>query len=81
MNSLRDYVAKLRVTARIVRLINTGNMGDHRERISGAVSGMRIDCGPGYRIYYVRQGDVLILLLAGGTKDSQQNDIEEAVRL
>jgi len=79
--SLRDAGAKTRVAARIARLRLTGNFGDHRERISGAVSELRIDYGPGYRVYYVQNGNTLILLIVGGVKDGQQSDIQKAVAL
>ncbi len=61
--------------------MNTGNFGDQRERISGAISEIRVDYGPGYRVYYVRLGNVWVILVGGGTKDKQQNDIETAVSL
>ncbi|MDQ2687359.1 MAG: type II toxin-antitoxin system RelE/ParE family toxin, partial [Armatimonadota bacterium] len=72
---------KARVLSRLDRIEQTGNLGDHRERIMGAVSEIRIDYGPGYRLYYVLQGDVLIVLLGGGTKETQQGDIGAAVAL
>lgn len=53
--------------------------GDHRERIEGAVSELRIDYGPGYRVYYVQIGDIVVVLLGGGVKDRQQNDIDAAL--
>ena len=49
--------------------------------MSGAISEMRVDYGSGYRVYYVQTGDTIILLVFGGTKDTQQGDIEEAARL
>ena len=58
-----------------------GNFGSHRERISGAVSELKLDYGPGYRVYFVRQGDTLVILLGGGTKASQEGDIMSAVAL
>ena len=78
---LRDVAARARIAARIARILQGGNFGDHRERIEGAVSELRLDYGPGYRIYYVRQGDTIAILLGGGVKDGQQRDIAEAVAL
>lgn len=77
---LRDRAAQARIVTRLLRVLQ-GNFGDHRERIAGAVSEMKIDYGPGYRVYYVRQGDLLVVLLGGGTKERQERDIEEAVAL
>lgn len=71
LNDLRDRAARARILARLVRVEQSGNLGDHRERITGPVSEMRIDYGPGYRIYYALSGDRLIILLGGGTKDGQ----------
>ena len=78
---LRDVGAQTRVTTRIDRIRETGNLGDHRERISGAVSELRIDYGSGYRVYFVRYGDTMTLLSVGGTKDGQQGDILRAAAL
>lgn len=78
---LRDTAARTRIAARITRVLQAGNFGNHRERISGAISEMKVDYGPGYRIYYVRLGNLIIVLIGGGTKDSQQSDIETAVAL
>ncbi|MDB5564407.1 MAG: hypothetical protein JWP84_973 [Tardiphaga sp.] len=77
--SLRDDRAKARVATRIDRL-GLGNPGDVKP-VGGGVSEMRIDYGPGYRIYYARHEDTIILLLCGGTKKTQQADIKEAKRL
>jgi putative addiction module killer protein len=74
-NSLRDVMAKARIAVRLTRIAGEGNFGDHRERISGAVSELRLDYGPGYRVYYVLHGSLLVILLGGGTKDGQQSDI------
>ena len=64
---------------RIDRLIH-GNPGDHRNLTNG-VSELRVDVGPGYRVYFSRKGDRLLLLLAGGDKSSQTKDIAKAIRL
>lgn len=76
---LRDARAKVRIDERIERL-KTGNPGDVRP-VGAGVSEMRIDHGPGYRLYYVRRGKSLIVLLCGGDKASQAKDIERAIDL
>ena len=76
--SLRDANAKARINARL-RRVSQGNLGDHRTVREG-VCELRLDSGPGYRIYYLRNGPVIVVLLAGGDKDSQYKDIEVAVR-
>ena len=79
----RDWYARLfdlrgraRIRARIDRLAH-GHFGDARP-VGEGVSELRIDFGPGYRIYYVRQGRVVVILLCAGDKDSQQRDIKRA---
>ena len=79
LDDLRDLRARARVQARIERLIS-GNPGDARPVGSG-VSELRINYGPGYRVYYQQKGSTLIILLAGGDKSSQARDIEEALML
>ena len=76
---LRDERARARINARLIRLA-TGNAGDIKG-LGGGVSELRIDYGPGYRIYLTRKGDVFVLLLCGGDKSSQQDDIAQAKRL
>lgn len=76
---LRDERARARILARIRRL-SLGNPGDVRS-VGGGVSELRIDHGPGYRVYYCTRGDALIVLLAGGDKRSQARDIGTAIRL
>ena len=76
---LRDESAKARIRARVRRL-SLGNPGDVRS-IGSGVSELRIDYGPGYRIYFVERGQEAILLLAGGTKKTQRADIAQAIRL
>ncbi|MEN3164240.1 type II toxin-antitoxin system RelE/ParE family toxin [Tistrella mobilis] len=79
MMSLRDSRAKQRIAVRIQRL-RSGNPGDVKS-VGGGVSELRIDEGPGYRVYFTQRGTVLIVLLCGGTKSRQNADIEQAKRL
>ena len=76
LRTLRDQRAKARIVARI-RRASFGNVGDVRS-VGAGVSEMRIDYGPGYRVYFVRRGDMLIILLCGGDKSTQDRDIEKA---
>lgn len=77
LDSLRDTRAKARITTRVERAA-LGNFGDHGS-VGDAVFELRIDYGPGYRVYYVISGKQILLLLGGGTKDRQQNDIDNAI--
>ena len=79
LGSLADRRAKARILDRIKRASN-GNFGDVKPAGSG-VSEMRIDYGPGYRIYFFRRGKELVILLCGGDKKTQKADIAEAKRL
>jgi putative addiction module killer protein len=76
---LRDLRARARIQARIDRL-SLGNPGDVRPVGSG-VSELRIDYGPGYRVYLVQRGENLSVLLVGGKKDTQARDIAQAITL
>jgi putative addiction module killer protein len=76
---LRDGRARTRIQARIDRL-EVGNPGDVRP-VGGGVSEMRIDYGPGYRVYFVARGSALVILLAGGDKRTQERDIATAREL
>ncbi|MBD5627545.1 MAG: type II toxin-antitoxin system RelE/ParE family toxin [Desulfovibrio sp.] len=77
--SLRDRKAKIKIVRRIERA-EQGNFGDHKQA-EGPVWEMRIDYGPGYRLYYTRQGKMIYLLLCGGDKASQQADIRLALEI
>lgn len=79
LKALRDPVGKARIIARI-RSAEAGNFGDC-EPVGEGVSEMRIHCGPGYRVYYSRLGDVVYLLLCGGDKATQRRDIKQAKAL
>lgn len=76
---LRDRVGQARINVRIRRL-SLGNPGDVKP-IGEGVSELRIDHGPGYRVYFVQRGQVLIVLLAGGDKRTQERDIKLALEL
>ncbi|MGH6971119.1 MAG: type II toxin-antitoxin system RelE/ParE family toxin [Caulobacteraceae bacterium] len=76
---LKDIRARARVAVRIDRLAE-GLFGDAKA-VGGGVSELRIDYGPGYRLYFVRRGDRMVLLLAGGDKSSQARDIRRAKAL
>jgi putative addiction module killer protein len=79
LDDLRDGRAKRAIAARIDRLA-TGNRGGVKP-VGHGVSELRIHFGPGYRIYFVQRGPVLIVLLCGGDKSSQDADIEKALSL
>jgi putative addiction module killer protein len=77
--ALRDREARARITVRIRRL-SLGNPGDVKP-VGRGVSEMRIDHGPGYRVYFVQRGEMVIVLLCGGDKRSQDRDIARALEL
>ena len=79
IDSLSDIRAKARILVRIERLA-TGNPGDARA-VGEGISELRINYGPGYRVYYKKVGQTLIVLLAGGDKRTQSRDIKAAKRL
>jgi putative addiction module killer protein len=76
---LRDRQARARIDARVRRL-SLGNPGDVKP-VGEGVSELRIDYGPGYRVYFVQRGKTLIVLLAGGDKRTQDRDINTAIAL
>ncbi|BFM40573.1 type II toxin-antitoxin system RelE/ParE family toxin [Synechocystis sp. LKSZ1] len=78
-NALRDRQARARIDVRIRRL-SMGNPGDVKP-VGGGVSELRINYGPGYRVYFTRKGDTFIVLLAGGDKSTQDQDIKTALDL
>ena len=78
LTNLKDERARARIVARLDRLA-MGNPGDVKP-VGQGMSEMRIDCGPGYRVYFVQRGDTLIVVLAGGNKKSQSKDIELALK-
>lgn len=76
LENLKDSAAKVRIVQRIQRM-EGGNFGEFRN-LDGGVSELKINYGPGYRIYYCRTGVVVYLLLCGGNKSTQEKDIELA---
>jgi putative addiction module killer protein len=79
MDGLRDIRARARVQVRIERLAS-GHIGDAKP-VGEGVSELRIDYGPGYRVYFTRRASTVVILLAGGDKRTQTADIKTAVRL
>ena len=77
--SLRDRRAQARINTRIRRLL-LGNPGDVKP-VGEGVSELRIDYGPGYRVYFAQRGQTLVILLAGGDKRTQNRDIRTALEL
>lgn len=76
LSGLRDRRAVARITARLDRLAS-GNTGDAAP-VGEGVSELRIDYGPGYRVYFIQRGPVLVILLCGGDKSTQGRDIRQA---
>ena len=79
INELKDRSARARIQVRVDRLAH-GNPGQHRNLTNG-LSELKIGVGAGYRVYYTPRGEELIILLVGGDKSSQQNDIARAQEL
>jgi putative addiction module killer protein len=79
INSLNDRAGRARIQVRVDRLVH-GNPGQHRA-LSDGICELKIDFGPGYRVYYTERAGVVIVLLAGGDKSSQQKDIKTAIAL
>jgi putative addiction module killer protein len=78
-SDLRDTRAQERIAQRLVR-VEFGNLGDTKP-VGVKVHEMRIDYGPGYRLYFMQEGDRIILLLCGGDKSSQKRDIKRAITM
>lgn len=79
INGLKDRTGRARIQMRVDRLAH-GNPGQHRNLTHG-ISELKIDVGPGYRVYYTERNGELIILLAGGDKSTQQHDIKAATEL
>ncbi|WP_028998857.1 type II toxin-antitoxin system RelE/ParE family toxin [Azohydromonas australica] len=77
--ALKDAQVRALVAARI-RRVSLGNLGDAKPLREG-VSELRIDHGPGYRVYFMRRGPIVIVLLAGGSKRTQDADIRRAIKI
>lgn len=79
LDALKDRAGRARILMRIDRLAH-GNPGQSRN-LAGGVTEMKINVGPGYRVYYTQRGAQLVILLAGGDKSTQQRDIKNAIML
>jgi len=79
IDGLKDRAGRARILMRVDRLIH-GNPGTHRNLTEG-VSELKVDMGPGYRVYYAQRGDRLLLLIAGGDKATQVQDIAKALEI
>ena len=79
LEKLKDLPARARIVLRLSRF-TLGNMGDVKQ-VGAGICEARIDYGPGYRLYFVRRGDTVFLLLCGGTKQRQRSDIARAKAL
>ena len=77
--SVKDKRAKARIDVRIKR-VSLGNFGDV-EPVGNGVSELRIDYGAGYRVYFVKRGNIIVILLCGGDKSTQSKDIQKAHEL
>lgn len=78
LRKLKDRRAQERIAQRIVRL-QAGLFGD--AKFFDGIGELRVDHGPGYRVYFARRGDVVVILLCGGDKKTQDRDIERAIRM
>lgn len=80
LKRLKDIDARARINVRLKRIALTENLGDTKP-VGDGVYELRIDYGPGYRVYYSQRGKEILLLLIGGNKSSQQKDIEKAKKI
>ena len=79
LDTLKDMKAQVRIAARL-RLVEAGSLGDWKS-VGEGLSEMRVDVGPGYRLYFTRRQNILIVMLAGGDKSTQTRDIKRAQKL
>ncbi|HCS39200.1 MAG TPA: addiction module antitoxin RelB [Anaerolineaceae bacterium] len=77
--SIKDRKTRSIIDIRI-RRISLGNFGDV-EPVGKGISELRIDCGPGFRVYFLKRGNILVILLCGGDKSTQEKDIQKAIEL
>lgn len=80
LSRLKDVNARARINVRLKRILLTGSMGDTKP-VGESVYELRVNYGPGYRIYYARRGERILLLLIGGDKSSQERDIKKAKKI
>lgn len=80
LGKLKDRSAIMRINARLRRVAETGHFGDVKP-VGEGVSEMRIDFGPGYRLYFMQRGAIVVILLVGGDKSSQDADIKRAIEI
>lgn len=79
LDKLKDRRAQIRIVARL-RQVEAGSLGDW-QAVQGALSEMRVHYGPGYRLYFVRRGRVVVIMLNAGDKSTQKADIRRALKL
>ena len=79
LKKLRDDGARLRILRRLARISRDGHFGD--VKYFDGIGELRVDYGPGYRVYFVRLGEMIVILLCGGDKDSQNRDIQLAITM
>jgi putative addiction module killer protein len=79
LDDLEDKRAQVRIAARL-RQVESGNLGDWQP-VEGEVSELRVNLGPGYRLYFVRRGRIIVVILNAGDKSSQKRDIRRAMKL
>jgi putative addiction module killer protein len=79
LDALNDKRAQVRIAARL-RRVEAGNLGDWQP-VEGDVSELRVDYGPGYRLYCTRRGSIIVVMLNAGDKSSQKRDIRRALKL
>lgn len=80
LGKLKDRSAIMRINARLRRVAETGHFGDVKP-VGEGVSEIRIDFGPGYRLYFMQRGAIVVILLVGGDKSSQDADIKRAIEI
>lgn len=79
LDDLKDKRAQVRIAARL-RQVESGNLGDWQS-IEGEVSELRVNYGPGYRLYFARRGRIIVVILNAGDKSTQKRDIRRALKL